>query len=276
MKIGCCTNMVATLKDGTGVEHVEMLKEVGYDYIELPLAQMVELSDEEFTIFEERIRSSGIKCEVCNNFFPAHIRLTGNEVNKEVISNYIEVALGRACQLGVSVIVFGSSGAKNVPQGFSKDKAWEQIVELLQYVDSQVKQQGITIAIEPLNRLESNIVNTAAEGLKLVKEVDRENIKLLVDYYHLTMENENQAIVLEAGHQLGHVHFACPISRVYPNESDDLVVEYSIFINNLKKIGYEGRISIEAFTQDLRNDAIKALALMKKQVNTGSQEKVRV
>ena len=53
MKFGCCLNMVAEGPDGTGIEHIEKLAQLGYDYVELPTAQMMELDDEAFAAFKE-------------------------------------------------------------------------------------------------------------------------------------------------------------------------------------------------------------------------------
>jgi D-psicose/D-tagatose/L-ribulose 3-epimerase len=68
-------------------------------------------------------------------------------------------------------------------------------VQRLRLVDEKIGDRDIRIAIEPfiepLYELESNIVITAQEGLKLVREVDRENIRLLIDYYHLCLEKED-------------------------------------------------------------------------------------
>src|SRR4030042_1571082 len=183
MRIGYCTNLIATQIDGTGSEWIEKVQENGFDYVEVPRAQMVDLNYKEFSSLKEKVGSSGLKCEACNNFFPASIRLTGNDVDYGKTEAYLGKALGRAAQLGVKVIVLGSPKSKNVPEGYPMDKAWSQLVELLRNIDPLVRTRGITVAIEPLNKLESNIINTVAEGLQLSRTVGRENIKLLVDYY---------------------------------------------------------------------------------------------
>ncbi len=264
MRIGYCTNLIATQIDGTGSEWIEKGQEYGFDYVELPLAQMVDLNDEEFCSLKERVGFSGLKCEACNNFFPGSIRLTGTAVDYGKIEEYLNKALGRAAQLGVKVIVFGSPKSKNVPEGYPMDKAWSQLVELLRHLDPMVRTKGITIAIEPLNKVESNIINTAAEGLKLVKAVDRENIKLLIDYYHLVMEKENPEIILDAGSYIKHIHFANPTGRIYPTKAED---GYMYFINFLKGIGYEDRISIEAYTKDFSHDAKRSVEILRQLTN---------
>jgi D-psicose/D-tagatose/L-ribulose 3-epimerase len=260
MRIGYCTNLIATQTGGTGSEWIEKGKENGFDYVELPLAQMVDLNDKEFLSLKGKIGSSGLKCEACNNFFPANIRLTGNDVDYGKTEAYLDKALGRAAQLGVKVIVLGSPKSKNVPEGYPMDKAWSQLVELLRNIDPLVRTRGITVVIEPLNKGESNIINTAAEGLQLAKAVDRENIKLLIDYYHLVMEKEDPEIILDAGSYIKHIHFANPAGRVYPAEKVD---GYIRFMDLLKRIGYEGRISVEAYTKDFCHDAKRSVEILR-------------
>lgn len=260
MRFGCCANMVATGPDGIGLELVELLAELGYDYIELSLAHMMALSEAEFRALGQRVARSGIRCEACNNFFPPTVRLTGDAVDWLRVQDYTGRALSRAAELSVQTVVFGSSSAKNVPEGFPLPRAWEQIVETLRMVDPIAAEHGITIAIEPLNRLESNIVLTAREGLALARQVDRPRIKLLVDYYHMTLEDESPDILLKAGPEVRHIHFARAEGRTFPAEME---TGYRVFFANLKKIGYEGRVSVEAYTTDFASDAPRALAVLK-------------
>jgi len=264
VRIGYCTNLIATEPDGTGSEWVEKGQEYGFDYVELPLAQMVDLDDKEFFSLKEKVAFSGLKCEACNNFFPGQIRLTGDAVDYGKIEDHLDKALRRAGQLGVRVIVFGSPKSKNVPEGYPMDKAWSQLVELLRHIDPMVRAKGIIVVIEPINKAESNMINTAAEGLNLAKAVDRENIKLLIDYYHFVMEKEDPQIILDAGPHIQHTHFANPAGRVYPIETEE---RYIHFMNLLKRIGYEGRMSIEAYTNDFCRDAGRSVEILKQLTN---------
>lgn len=263
MRFGCCTNMIAVKSDGTGVESIDLLKEVGYEFIELPLAQVMALDDLAFDKLVKRMDSSGIACEVFNVCFPGGIRLTGNEVNDQIVSSYIQTALERAVQLGTELIIFGSSGARNVPEGFGTDKAWQQLVTMLKHFGELAKPYGITIAIEPLNKLESNIVNTTLEGLQLAKDVECDNIQLLVDYYHWALEKESPDVILTAGDFIRHVHFSKPEGRIFPKYTDADLPLYTTFFNNLKKIGYDSRVSVEAYSKNLRNDAVHTLDLLR-------------
>ena len=261
MRFGCCGSMITPRQDLIGIEIVEDLAAIGFDYIELSIRDLTALPEPAFMQILKRIEASGIRCESCNNFFPARVRLTGPEASLPAAVAYATTIFERAAQLGASAIVFGSADAKNVPAGYSHEDAWGQIVELLQALGPIAGNYGITIAIEPLNTRESNIVCTAKEGLKLAREVNHPNVQLLIDYYHLRQANEDPAIVLEAGSAIRHLHFAEPIERKFPLEP---TVEYETFFSNLRQVGYTGRCSIEAYTQNFIADAKSALAMMRK------------
>lgn len=271
MRFGCCGNLVASGPDKTGIEIVEKIAEYGYDYIELPLAEMMDLSREEFDSLKARVKASGISCEVCNNLFPARIRLTGPDVDMKQIAAYLEEALPRAKELGVDTVVFGSGVAKNVPEGFSHETACEQVLEITKLVAPVAEKNDITIVIEPIRKPECNILNTFKEGVVMAKEVNHKNIKVLVDYYHMTWEEEEPEILLDYGRDyLRHVHFANPnlqdeesrkAGRKYPASIDEW--DYSKFIKVLHEIGYEGRMSIEAGASDFDGQAQKAIEFLK-------------
>jgi D-psicose/D-tagatose/L-ribulose 3-epimerase len=90
----------------------------------------------------------------------------------------------------VQVIVFGSSGACQVPEGFSKKEAFEQLVDFGKRAGPEARSRNITIAIEPQRREESNIINTTAEELAWVKAVNHPNIQLMMDYDHFSVEKK--------------------------------------------------------------------------------------
>lgn len=260
MKFGCCVCMVSKDSGGTGAGVAGLLADIGYDYIELSLAHIMNLSDADFENLRGQLTKAGIGCEVCHNFFPASIRLTGPDVNMEIITDYVEKALGRASRLGAEVVVFGSSGAKNVPDGFAMEKAWQQIVEMLKKIDPLARRFKITIAVEPINKSESNIINSVREGLEIVRQVNRKNIQLLVDYYHLTVANESLDIIDEAKDYIKHIHFAEATGRQFPKSAKNSYIE---FFGKMKSIGYNSRISIEAFSANTAEDAAAALRLLK-------------
>ncbi len=271
MRFGCCGNLASKNPDGTGIEIIEDVARLGFDYIELPIAEMTALSDDDFDALKKRVEDSGIRCEVCNNLFPSSIRLTGENADFSVIGNYLEKALFRAHVLGAEYVVFGSGGAKRVPEGFPFDRAYEQVVETGRLIASIAGKYGISVVIEPIRKPECNIINTFKEGVELSDRVNEPNVKVLVDFYHMTWENENPDVLVTYGDYLKHVHFAnpnlsSPKGRIYPDRIEEF--DYIPFINALKKSGYDSRISIEAgFKSEFASEASKAIAFMKKYFN---------
>ena len=90
MKLGCCLNMLGDSSEPIGRRYMNLLYREGYDYMELPLAQIMELSEAGFEELLSQIQESGIPCECCNNFFPASVRLTGEEADPPKISEYVK------------------------------------------------------------------------------------------------------------------------------------------------------------------------------------------
>ncbi|MDD3179691.1 MAG: sugar phosphate isomerase/epimerase [Opitutaceae bacterium] len=253
--------MITPVRDTIGIEIIEKMPGLGFDYIELSLRDLAAAPAALFDAMARRIAAAGISCEACNNFFPPSLRFTGAEANPTAALSYAERSLERADRLGAKSIVFGSAGSRNVPPGFSHDTAWKQLVELLQKLGSLAARHGITIVIEHLNRQESNIVNSAAEGLRLQQAVDHPNVQLLIDSYHLLREAENPEIVRQAGAAIRHVHCASGMERRFPSGTD---AQLAAVIGHLRQIGYAGRCSIEAYTSDFPHDARQSLLVLKR------------
>ena len=242
-------------------DRFEAAQAAGFDYVETNASKVAALTDEEFMKLAAQVALLRIPVAASMSFIPGSIKLTGPEVDPARQLAYVSTTLARLKRLGVKVVVFGSGGARRVPDGFSREEAFNQLVDFCRRVAPVARDNGITIVVEPLRKQETNIINTAREGLALVKAVDRPEIKLLVDYYHLAEEGESPDVIAEAGSLLAHTHIANPNGRVYPLSLDESA--YGGFFSNLCKIGYSARMSVEASTKDFPADAPRSLALLR-------------
>jgi len=246
----------------TGLANLEGAKAAGFDYVELSTTEIANLTDAEFEAAAAKIKSLGIATPAANLFIPAALKVTGPETNPEQQMAHVKKAFTRLARLGTQVVVFGSGGARRVPDGFSKDEAFKQLVDFGRRAAAEGRTHGITITIEPLRQQETNIINTAAEGLALVEAIDHPNFQLMIDFYHLASEKEDPAIVLRAKDRLRHLHVANPQERVFPAKWEEF--DYAPFFANLKKIGYDKRISVEGRTTDLAAQGPPAVALLRR------------
>lgn len=261
MRIGCCAYSRDRSVDPVGLASIPVIQKLGYDYVELTLSGLASLSEQGFQEVLDTLAESGISCEVCHGFFPSSLRLTGPDVDAGKIRDYLEKALPRARKAGAGILVLGSPGARNIPEGFSKAKAYEQLKELCVMMEPYAAKEDMIVAIEPLNYGESNIINTVAEGYQLVRDAGQPHIKLLADYFHWVRNGEPLEILKEAAPVLVHTHFAENENRAFPCTDKEI---YRSFVRELQSAGYDARISMEAHVQtDFEAEAGAALNLFR-------------
>ncbi len=252
MGIGLCARLA----------ELDVAHDAGYDYVEVSAQEVNGLSGPEFEALLARVKTSPIPVRAANIFLPGTLKVTGLAVDVTRQIEHVERTMSRLSALGVETLVFGSGKAREVADGFSREDAFDQLVAFGRLAAEVATRRGIVIALEPLRRQESNIINTAAEGLDLVEAVDRPDFQLLVDFYHLTSEGEDSAVLVKAGRRLRHVHIANPDGRVFPREATEAA--YGPFFARLREIGYTGGVSVEATTKDLPADAKASAALLRK------------
>jgi D-psicose/D-tagatose/L-ribulose 3-epimerase len=251
MRIGICTSIDNYYK----VEHF------GFDYLEGSVSEIAGLSSEQFSLLAEKVMAGRMKCAAFNMLFPNNIMIVGGEADIDQISEYASHALQRVNMLGGKIVVFGSGKSRNCPEQWDYEKAWEQLVSVSRILGKEASKNGITVAIEPLNRGNCNMINTIPAGIKLVEEVDHPNVKLLADFYHMRIENEKMDALLQAGPMLKHLHIANSFDRKYPLHAGEDI--YEEFFDMLVLAGYKGDISIEARTNQFDIDAPASLDFLR-------------
>jgi len=250
MRFGCCG----------GLDRIQTVQDAGYDYIEMPVAAvMPESPDDEFEATLVQIRSFEIVPEAWNCMLPADFKVTGPEVDMYRVERYLRTAFARIEELGGEIVVFGSGGARRVPDSFPMEEAGEQIVEFLTMAGKIAGAHGITIAVEPLHKHDSNIINSVTDALALARAVDHPFVKVLADLFHMQEENEPISHIIDAGNELVHVHTA-DTERLYPGSGSYPNAE---LIEALRSIGYNDRVSVECTFRDWDTEPAKALEFLR-------------
>lgn len=213
-----------------------------YDYIELSLSTVLDplQDDAAFAPRLAALKTLALPARACNNFVNPQVKLVGPAVDWDQVESYLERGFGRAQALGVERIVFGSGGARRVPEGVSYESAWAQLVRFCRLA-SDLAYPGLILVIEPLNRRECNILNSYTEGVALARDVDRANIRVLADIYHFEVESEPVEAILQGSDLLAHVHLA-DSGRLYPGSG---AYPLRRWFDLLHQLGYAQRASVE-------------------------------
>ena len=245
----------------TDVQNRTLLETLGFDYLECCVTAIAGMDDAAFAALAEENDTAAVKIEAACVLLPGSIRVTGAEVDPEAQAAYLERAFARLERLGVGPVVFGSGGARRVPDGFDRAEAWHQLIQFGRLAAEKAVQHGLTIVLEPLRKEETNIINTQMQGLRLMQDIERPGFDILSDFYHLSLAGEGRAEVAACGKRLKHTHIANPDGRVAMKHSD--AADYDAFFAGLSDCGYHGRMSIEGSLGDYRETLPEALALIR-------------
>ncbi len=243
------------------LKNMELIAELGFDYIEGHVTAVANMDDEAFEALVKKNETSPVQAEAFCVLLPGSIKVTGPEVDPAQQAAYLDRAFARLQRLGAGPVVFGSGGARRVPDGFDRAEAWHQLISFGRMLAEKATAHGLTIVMEPLNTKETNIINTQVDGIKLMEDIDRPGFEILSDFYHLYLAGEGRAEVAACGARLKHTHIANPAGRVAMKKSDGM--DYDAFFAGLADCGYHGRLSIEGNIKDLRAELPEALELLR-------------
>ena len=250
MKIGFCASL----------DRVEEVAAAGFDAIEPPMNALAALEEKAFEDALARVETAGIPVRSFNCMFPGALLLLSRDTGDGDIARYLNGAFSRVRRLGGQVAVFGSGKSRFRPADMPYGEAFRRLTEVTRLIGDIAGEYGVTAVIEPLNRRETNMINSVAEGADLAAAADHPQVKLLADYYHIAVEGEPVEDIVRVG-GIAHAHIAAPEGRRAPLEAEE---GFSRMFSAMKRTGYAGMISVEGACADLRGDGPRSAALLKR------------
>ena len=257
MQFGVCGN----------IGQATTLASAGYDYIELSVAGDL-IPDEDEAVWNEKramIETLPLPVAAFNSFVRTG-KIVGPDADQARLERYVHTALARAAQVGGKIIVFGSGGARNVPDGVSRDYARLQLQKFLGYCAAAYEKTGVVVVIEPLNVGESNILNTVAEGAEYARAVGHPGVRNLTDTYHMEKDGEPLDAIVKDADVLAHTHTA-DTGRFAPGTGG---YDHAAMFRAFRQAGYDARLSIECTWRDFESEAPAALAHLRDAYNKAS------
>ena len=259
IKSAVTLNLINTMNQGPWIYwhdlegSLKKAKELGFDGVELFTRSG---SDLDASHLQDRLNNYGLRLAAVGTGAGKVLQgLTLTDPNPEIrrkAIDYIAEMIDFGAKFGAPTIIGSMQG--NIPAGHTKDETLDLLAEGLSELGKRAKSAGVSLIYEPLNRYESNLVNTLEAGSEFLENYQLEGIVLLADLFHMNIEEENlsQSLSKNAKH-IGHVHFADSNRNPMGFGHTDM----KPIAEALKESGYSGFVSAEAFPYPNPDDAAK-------------------
>ena len=217
----------------------------GFQYLLAPTNRFLKPNEPE-AAFEEQLRlqeKAAIPVKSCNSFLrgPA-LRSVGPEAKRENVFRFAETAFRRAQRADVHTIVFGSSGSRAKPEGWTKEQVDAEFIPLLQKMGPMAQAYDVTVAVENLAAMECNYLTLVSEVGEIVKEVNHPNVRVLADMYHASRMEEPADAFEKYAPLMSMVEIAEKDGRTAPGVNGQ---DFRPYFQALRRGGYRGPIEIE-------------------------------
>ncbi len=227
---------------------IDKAKNLGLDFIEIPLMVL-----EKFDVLAVKKRLKELNFEgITSTVLSGHTDITNADINiRRNGIEYLKKCVKVTSESGMKSLS-GVIYSQHIRQLKTKPsiQEYEWSAQSLREVADYAKNFRVTLGIEPVNRYETFLVNTCEQAKMLKKLIDRENIKIHLDSYHMNIEEKSfyDATTL-AGNDLIHYHL-CENDRGIPGTG---LVNWDDIFRALAEINYKGYAALESFVDCTEN-----------------------
>lgn len=228
-------------------KYVEKAAGLGFDVLEIGSAPLPEYTAEEIKALKKCADDNGITLTAgYGPTFNHNVGSADPAIRTEALDWYKRL-FGVLAQLDIHII--GGALYSYWPVDFSavdKEEDWKRSVAGVQALAEEAKKYDMNLGMEVLNRFESHILNTAEEGVKFVKETGMDNVKVMLDTFHMNIEEVSMADAIRtAGDLLGHFHTG-ECNRMVPGKGR---IPWKEVGEALREVKYDGVAVMEPFVR---------------------------
>lgn len=221
---------------------IEQTAKAGFDLIEILLPNSMEIDAK---AVKKQLKENHLDV-VCSLNLPkdAHIAFYPKEAEK-----LIKNAIDKTSDLETNFLGGVLHGGIGVFSGNPLSETEKNtIVEVWSSVADYAKEKGVNIAVEPINRYESYVCNTAENVLELIEKTGKDNLFLHLDTFHMNIEENNfRDPILLANQKLKHIH----VTESHRGMLGEGTVNWNQFFDALKEINFEGNLVLENFSSSI-------------------------
>ncbi|HSJ66735.1 MAG TPA: sugar phosphate isomerase/epimerase [Anditalea sp.] len=249
IKLGVSTWLWTSPFNTNSIKLFPKIKEMGYEVVEIPVEDpdLIEVAK-----VKEALKANGLECVICGAFGPTRDLTHDDPQYHQICMDYIAACMDICVELGAKFFagpMYSAVGKARLVSPDQKKIEWERAVTNLRKVCQMAEEKGLEIALEPLNRFESDLVNTAEDVLRLIDDINHPAAKVLLDGFHMNIEERDlEAAIRSVGDKLIHLQ----VSENYRGTPGTGQTRWDDYQRGLAAINYKGVVSIESFTPEVK------------------------
>ncbi len=233
--------------DADHVKYIKKAAEIGFDVLEFQAQSLLEMSKSRMNELKSAASDYGVELTYSLGLDPTYDISSYDENIRKRGIDYLSDIIERIHKMDGKILSGVSYAGWGVPSyEFEKSKLLENSIQSMKILANKAAEYGITYGIEAVNRFEGVIVNTAKEALEYVNAVACNNVGILLDTYHMNIEENNLGEAIRtAGKKLVGLHVG-ENNRTAPGRGH---LNWSEIFSALKEVNFEGRIVAEPFVK---------------------------
>lgn len=232
---------------GSIQEFFPKISGLGFDVVEIAVEDpaLIDLKK-----VKEGLKEFGLEVSICGAFGSSRDLTNESKAVQQTGLAYIESCLDICAELGVSFFggpMYSAVGKARMLKPAQRKAEWDLAVKNLQLVCEMAAARNLKIALEPLNRFESDLVNTADDVVRMVNDINHPAASVMLDSFHMSIEERDpEAAIVTAGDKLIHLQ----VAENYRGAPGTGQTPWHAYRKGLERIGYNGIVTIESFTTD--------------------------
>jgi D-psicose/D-tagatose/L-ribulose 3-epimerase len=267
MRLGINTFLFISPFTNESVKLFPTFKKWGFNTVEIAVEDPSHIDPAHV---KSALDANGLVCgSVCACLGPDR-DLRGTPEQQKTAMDYMTAVIDQMVVLDCPSLigpVYSSVGRADAVPPAEYKQQWKTVVKNLKALCKCAEKKGKQICLEPLNRFETDFINTCDQALKMINDVKSPALKLHLDTFHMNIEEKDQpAAIRKAGKHLAHFH-ACGSDRGTPGNDH---IDWPGIAKALKAVKYEGDVVIESFTQDVK--VIARAAAIWRQIEPSREE----
>jgi len=225
------------------------IKSYGYDAVEIPVEDpsLIDLD-----LVKKALADEGLKAIICGAFGPSRDLTHDDPAFHQTCFTYLDSCLEIASELGAGFVagpMYSAVGKARLVSPEQRKVEWDRAVSNLRKICRRAGEFGLDLAIETLNRFETDLINTSEDLMRLIGDINEPQAKAVLDGFHLNIEEPDlESAIRRVGDKLIHVQ----VSENYRGTPGTGQTNWAAWKRGLEAINYRGTISIESFTPQVK------------------------